>query len=100
MKWKMLITALLIGSAGMTSVAAAQPSNGPEVYERHRRPGDYDRDRYDRDRYPQDYDDYSWDSSQGWIPPVLPSGGSYEANGYGYDDRGWRPLIGPIANYP
>ena len=37
MKWKTLITAILIGTSSMATVAAAQPSNGPDVYYRHHR---------------------------------------------------------------
>jgi Ni/Co efflux regulator RcnB len=112
MKWTTLITALLIGSAGMSTVAAAQPSNGPEVYDRHRRMDRGDRDDYrDRDR---DHDRRTdeggrWDSGRSWFPPIqMPNGGSYDYNPYGtaygvpqpaFTQTGFQPLVGPIANF-
>jgi len=104
MKWKTLITSLLIASSSMATVAVAQPSaNDPAVYNRHRR---FERNPYydrhqDRDRDRDRDSDQGWDSSRTWFPPtVVPFVNGYDDGynqRYGYND-GWQPLVAPVAN--
>src|SRR5438105_10423668 len=101
MKSKTLIAALLIGISSMATVAAAQPSNGPDIYYRHHR-------RFERNPYYYpDRDRDTYDSSQGWIPPQTPGYGTYHSGSYDserrgswYDRRangGWQPLVSSVV---
>ena len=79
MKFKTLITVMLLGTCSLATVAAADPPyNRDDAAYRHRRP----EPRFNR------YDRARWDSGQGWIPPQ-----AYPGYGYG-DEDAWMPLYG------
>jgi hypothetical protein len=84
MKWKTLITSILIGTSTMATAASAQSwgwswqwgQSQQDAYTRHHRPRAERNPYYNRDR------DY-------------PSNGQYD---YNNGNRQWQPLVGPIAN--